>query len=140
MGKGQSNTARTDRGTFPDIGALDVCLKVKDIDASVEFYGKLGFRQAEGERDKGWSVQERNGVRIGLFRDHIKENILNFRGGDVGKIVRELEKRGLKPYDVRLLNEQGIGNAHVKDPDGNVIFFDTTPEERSRRKDLMARP
>jgi bleomycin resistance family protein len=139
LSKVPTTTARTDRGTFPDIGALDVCLKVKDLEASVEFYGHLGFREAEGERDKGWSVQERNGVRIGLFRDHIEANTLNFRGGDVGEIVRELERRGLKPYRVRLLNEKGIGNAHLKDPDGNLIFFDSTPDERNRRKAQMAR-
>jgi hypothetical protein len=139
LSKAQKKTEPTARGTFPDIGALDVCLKVRDLEASVEFYGQLGFRQAEGERAKGWSVQERNGARIGLFRDHIAANTLNFRGGDVGDIVRELERRGLKPYGVRLLNDEGIGNAHLKDPDGNLIFFDSTPEERSRRKARMAR-
>lgn len=116
-----------------------MCLKVKDIDASAEFYGHLGFRQAEGERSKGWSVQERHGVRIGLFRDHIDEPTLNFRGGDVGAIAKELERRGLKPFKVRLLDDQGVGNAYVRDPDGNLIFFDSTPEEIERRKKQMAR-
>jgi catechol 2,3-dioxygenase-like lactoylglutathione lyase family enzyme len=117
-----------------------VCLKVKDIEASVDFYGALGFRQAEGERAKGWSVQERHGVLIGLFlEDHIKENILNFRGGDVGAISKELEKRGLKPYKVRLLDDKGVGNAWVDDPDGNKIFFDSGPEEIQRRKAQMKR-
>jgi catechol 2,3-dioxygenase-like lactoylglutathione lyase family enzyme len=139
VNKAPSKKERTERGAFPDLGALDVCLKVKDLGVSVEFYGNLGFRQAEGERSKGWSVQERNGVRIGLFAGFIESNTLNFRGGDVGEIVRELERRGMKPYGVRLLNEKGIGNAHLKDPDGNLIFFDSTPEERDRRKAQMAR-
>jgi catechol 2,3-dioxygenase-like lactoylglutathione lyase family enzyme len=139
LSKNSSNLKRASREPFPDLGGLDVCLKVKDIDASVNFYGQLGFRQTEGEQSKGWSVQERNGVRVGLFRDHIKENTLNFRGGDIGAIAKELEKRGLKPYDVRVLNDKGVGNAYVKDPDGNVIFFDSTPEELQRRKAQMAR-
>ena len=116
-----------------------MCLKVKDIEASVAFYNKLGFRQAEGERDKGWSVQERQGVRIGLFDHHIEKNTLNFRGGDVGEISKALEKQGLKPYKVRLLTDKGVGNAWVDDPDGNAIFFDSGPEEIERRKKQMAR-
>ena len=139
MSKAQSKTKGTPRGTFPDLGGLDVCLNVKAIAASVEFYGKLGFRQAEGEQAKGWSVQERNGVRIGLFKGFIEATTLNFRGGDVGAIVKEAEKRGLKPYDVRIIKEDGVGNAHLKDPDGTLIFFDTTPEERNRRKAQTAR-
>jgi catechol 2,3-dioxygenase-like lactoylglutathione lyase family enzyme len=127
------------RETFPDRGALDVCLKVKDIEASVKFYGKLGFRQAEGEPSKGWSVQERHGVRIGLFRDAIDKNILNFRGGNIAAIARDLEKQGLKPYKVRVLKSEGVGNVFVDDPDGNVIFFDSTPDELERRTKQMAR-
>jgi lactoylglutathione lyase len=121
------------RGSFPDLGALDVCLNVKDLRASIEFYERLGFREVEGEPAKGWSVHARDRVRIGLFHGFIPKNTLNFRGGDIGKIVEGLKRRGLKPYDIRLLGKDGTGNAMLKDPDGNPIFFDSTPKERRAR-------
>lgn len=128
---GKANASK--RGPFPDLGALDVCLNVKDLQASVAFYRKLGFREVEGEPDKGWAVHARDGVRIGLFHGFIPKNTLNFRGGDIGKIVEGLKRRGLKPYDVRVIGADGSGNAMLKDPDGNPIFFDTTSAERKAR-------
>ena len=121
------------RAAFPDLGALDVCLNVKHLKTSIDFYTRLGFEKAEGEPSKGWAVLARDGVRIGLFRGFIPKNTLNFRGGDIGKIVGALKRRGLKPYDIRLRGADGVGNAMLKDPDGNPIFFDTTPEERKAR-------
>jgi catechol 2,3-dioxygenase-like lactoylglutathione lyase family enzyme len=46
---------------------MDVCLRVEDLARSAAFYRKLGFGKVEGEPAEGWSVVERDGVRIGLF-------------------------------------------------------------------------
>jgi len=127
------------RHSFPDLGVLDVCLDVRSFKRSYEFYRTLGFRVVEGQREKGWSVLARGNTRIGIYDNAIKENVLNFRGGDVHKIVASLKANGLRPYKVKLLEREGTGNALVKDPDGNVIFFDTTPAERGRRKAALRR-
>lgn len=119
---------------FPDLGRLDVGLNVKDVRRSAAFYEKLGFREAEGNRKEGWTVLVRGDARVGLFHGFIKGNMLNFRGGDVKKIVRGLNARRLKATDVRIVGDAGAGRATLKDPDGNVIFFDSTLAELDRRK------
>ncbi len=122
------------KGRVPDLGALDICLNVKSVKRSMDFYRSLGFRWIGGVTRKGWAILERDGVRIGLFHGYIKKNLLNFRGGDVHAIVAALRGAGLKPTTVKLLKSPGSGRAILKDPDGNVIFFDTTPKERKARK------
>jgi catechol 2,3-dioxygenase-like lactoylglutathione lyase family enzyme len=108
-------------------------LPVKNLARSAAFYEKLGFRQAEGKPSEGWAVLGRDGVRMGLFRGYIKKNTLNFRGGNIRQIVRALEARHLRPTHVRFVGESGAGNASLKDPDGNLLFFDSTPSELRRR-------
>lgn len=128
------------RAKFPDLGALDVCLDVKSVRRSAVFYEKLGFAEVEGDGRKSWAVVVRGETRIGLFQGHIESNLLNFRGGDVEKIVAALRRRGLSPFRVRRVGGNGSGSALLKDPDGNVIFFDTTPSERNARKRAARRP
>ncbi|HKZ60517.1 MAG TPA: VOC family protein [Candidatus Thermoplasmatota archaeon] len=130
--------AKGPRG-FPDLGRLDICLDVTSLARSAAFYEALGFREVEGNRSEGWAVLARGGVRVGLFHGFIKSNVLNFRGGDVPAIVRALERAKVEPYEVKFVDRKGAGRASVRDPDGNVIFFDTTPKERAARKRLGKR-
>jgi catechol 2,3-dioxygenase-like lactoylglutathione lyase family enzyme len=125
--------------TFPDLGRLDICLDVTSLPRSAAFYEALGFREVEGKRREGWAVLERGGVRVGLFHGFIKSNVLNFRGGDVPAIVRALERARMEPYEVKFVDRKGAGRASIRDPDGNVIFFDTTPRERTARKKARSR-
>ncbi len=117
-----------------DLGRVDMCLDVKSIARSRAFYRKLGFSQIGGKFDERWLIMRRGDFRLGLFQGYIDENVINFRGGHVGRIVKGLEERGLKPYRVRGLQPSGRGSALVDDPDGNIIFFDSSSHERAARK------
>jgi catechol 2,3-dioxygenase-like lactoylglutathione lyase family enzyme len=122
-----------------DLGRVDLCLSVKDIAASRAFYRALGFRQVGGKFEQKWLIMTRGNLRLGLYQGHIGQNVVNFRGGHVGRIVEGLRAQGLEPYDVRKLTPQGVGSASVKDPDGNVLFFDSSPHERAARRRARAR-
>ena len=122
-----------------DLGRVDMCLNVKDIARSQEFYQKLGFREVEGDPDKHWLVIEKGRFRVGLFQGFIPQNTINFRGGHIKKIVGGLQAAGLEPYDVHFADGDGTGNAMLKDPDGNAIFFDTTAKELQARKAALKR-
>jgi hypothetical protein len=65
-----------------------------------------------------------------LYAGHIDSNLLNFRGGDVFAIAAELKKRGLEFSQDAYREADGSMGAIMKDPDGNVIYFNTFPEEQ----------
>jgi len=119
-----------------DLGAFSVCLAVKDIHASKEFYEKLGFTQRSGDITKNWIVLKKGIVVIGLFQGILDKNVLTFSPGwdqdaqelkeftDVRDIQKEFKKQGLNL--IREANEETSGPEHfiLEDPDGNRIMFD----------------
>ena len=119
-----------------DLGAFSVCLAVKDIHASIEFYEKLGFTQRSGDISQNWVVLKNGNVVIGLFQGMFDKNIMTFSPGwdqdakelkeytDVRDIQKELKKKGIKLS--REANEETGGPDHfiLEDPDGNKIMFD----------------
>jgi len=119
-----------------DLGAFSVCLAVKDIHASKEFYEKLGFTQRSGDISPNWIVLKNGNVVIGLFQGMFDENIMTFSPGwdqdakelkeyvDVRDIQKEFKKKGVRLS--REANEETSGPEHfiLEDPDGNKIMFD----------------
>ena len=113
-----------------DLGEFYPCLKVADIEVSISFYEKLGFRVIEDYRTDGWvNIQHKRTV-ISLYQGHIKENLLNFRGGDVAAIAKAAEAAGLALSMPAEKHGDGSWSAELRDPDGNSIFLNTFPAER----------
>jgi catechol 2,3-dioxygenase-like lactoylglutathione lyase family enzyme len=124
------------KGAAMNLGAFSVSLAVKDIQASMEFYGKLGFTQFGGNPEENW-VMLRNGEHvIGLFQGMFEQNILTFNPGwdqnanDLESFtdVRDLQKE-LRDKDVSFLDQAdesttGPASFVVTDPDGNTILVD----------------
>jgi catechol 2,3-dioxygenase-like lactoylglutathione lyase family enzyme len=119
-----------------ELGAFSISLAVKDIQASRQFYEKLGFTRFMGEPAQHWVIMK-NGERIiGLFQGMFEKNILTFNPGwdqdarPVGSFtdVRDLQRR-LRAEGVRFVSEAdegttGPGSFMVVDPDGNTILVD----------------
>ena len=82
------------------LGAFSVSLNVKDIAASREFYGKLGFEAIGGDAEQGWLILRNGGCAIGLFKDMIERTTLTFNPGwdqdanpmDDFDVIRDLQK------------------------------------------------
>jgi len=115
-----------------DLGENYPCLAVADLGASIEFYEKLGFAIIEDHRDEKWCVLQHNNMALCLYQQHITENLINFRGGDVESIAAELEARGLTLEKPARLHPDGSWSAEIRDPDGNSIFFNSFPSEREQ--------
>lgn len=115
-----------------DLGENFPCLNVRDLEASIAFYRKLDFGMVEDHRDEGWAVMQHNNMVLCLYQGHIQRNLINFRGGDVQSIARELELRGLRLEKPAEKQADGSWSAEVVDPDGNHIFFNTFPDEREQ--------
>jgi catechol 2,3-dioxygenase-like lactoylglutathione lyase family enzyme len=119
-----------------ELGAFSISLAVKDIQASRQFYEKLGFARFMGDPAQNWLIMK-NGERIiGLFQGMFEKNILTFNPGwdqdarPVGAFtdVRDLQRR-LRAEGVEFVSEAdesttGPGSFMVVDPDGNTILVD----------------
>ena len=63
------------------LGAFSVSLAVKDLQASREFYEKLGFEAAGGDAAQNWLILRNETVTIGLFQGMFDRNVLTFNPG-----------------------------------------------------------
>lgn len=119
-----------------ELGAFSVSLAVKDLQASREFYEKLGFTSFAGDPSQNWLILKNGDCVIGLFQGMFDRNILTFNPGwdqaaqpvgtftDVRELQRRLRKGGV-PF-VSEADESTTGPASfvVVDPDGNPILVD----------------
>lgn len=118
------------------LGAFSVSLAVKDLQASQEFYAKLGFEKVGGNAEQNWLVLGNGNTKIGLFQGMFEANILTFNPGwganaeelesftDVRELQRGLAKDGVE-FKTKA-DEETTGPAHfvLVDPDGNEILVD----------------
>jgi predicted lactoylglutathione lyase len=51
-----------------ELGAFSISLTVKDIEASKNFYEKLGFRVMGGDQSQNWLILNNGDTVIGLFQ------------------------------------------------------------------------
>lgn len=118
------------------LGAFSISLNVKDIAASKEFYGKLGFEPFGGDEAQGWLMLRNGETVIGLFGGFLQADTLTFNPGwdqnaqDVDDFddVRVLQVK-LKAQGVEFISEadestSGPANFVIMDPDGNPILVD----------------
>jgi catechol 2,3-dioxygenase-like lactoylglutathione lyase family enzyme len=119
-----------------NLGAFSVSLAVKDIAASKDFYGKLGFTPFAGVESQNWLILKNGDHVIGLFQGMFERNILTFNPGwdmnarplDTFTDVRELQRR-LRSQGVTFVSEAdetttGPASFVTVDPDGNPVLVD----------------
>ena len=119
-----------------ELGAFSVSLAVENIEASREFYEKLGFEIFGGDASQNWLIMKNGDHAIGLFQGMFEKNTLTFNPGwdsnarqlDSFTDVRDLQ-RHLKAQGVKLISEAdesttGPASFIAVDPDGNPILID----------------
>ena len=119
-----------------ELGAFSISLAVKDIEASRDFYEKLGFSRFLGDPAQNWLIMKNGQTVIGLFQGMFEKNMLTFNPGwdssarqlDAFADVREIQRR-LRAQGVELITEadeasEGPASFMVMDPDGNPILVD----------------
>jgi lactoylglutathione lyase len=118
------------------IGAFSVSLAVKDIEASLAFYEKLGFRKFHGDAAQKWLILKNGDHVIGLFQGMFEKNMLTFNPGwnqdaqptgaftDVRETQRRLKAQGITFVTQADESTTGPASFMVLDPDGNPILFD----------------
>ena len=119
-----------------NLGAFSVSLSVKDLEASRDFYAKLGFAVAGGNAAQNWLILRNGDHVIGLFQGMFERNMLTFNPGwdqhcnetaayaDVRAIQEELKKSGLTLASEADATTRGPASLIVIDPDGNPVLID----------------
>jgi len=118
-----------------ELGAFSVSLAVKDLQASRQFYEKLGFTKFAGDA-RNWLILKNADHVIGLFQGMFETNILTFNPGwdsnaqplgtftDVRELQRRLRADGIQFATEADENGTGPASFMVLDPDGNPILVD----------------
>jgi len=122
-----------ERNTEP-LGRFEYCLAVEDINRSIEYYEKVGFELVDGNpKDEGWAIMKCGNGVVSLYQNSMGglsgKAVLNFRGGNIKKIVTNCKGLGLEVKKDFKAGPEGGGSATLLDPDGNEVFLDTAPDE-----------
>ena len=64
-----------------ELGNFSISLAVKDIQASKDFYEKLGFQVFMGDISQNWLIFKHGDHVIGLFQGMFEQNIMTFNPG-----------------------------------------------------------
>ena len=119
-----------------ELGAFSISLTVKDIQASKEFYEKLGFEFFGGDISQNWVILKNGDTVIGLFQGMFDKNMLTFNPGwdknaqavdaftDVRELQRQLKEQGVEFVSEADESTTGPASFMVLDPNGNPILFD----------------
>ena len=122
--------------TEMSLGNFSVSLAVRDLQASRDFYEKLGFRAIGGDPAQNWLILQNETATIGLFQGMFDRNTLTFNPGwnrnsetlpefdDVREIQRMLKDRGVALQAETDENASGPAHIVLIDPDGNPILID----------------
>ena len=121
-----------------NIGWHDICLKASNLEESKLFYQALGFDVTHDS--DSWVHLSNGNLEISLMT-FLEENWINFRGADVFAVYETLKEKGLTVEGApELYKEDAMGadGAHwnTRDPEGNVVYFDTTTAEASQAKQV----
>lgn len=118
------------------LGAFSISLSVKDLQASRDFYEKMGFQVFAGSMDNNYLIMKNGNALIGLFQGMFQGNILTFNPGwdenannltdfdDIREIQQQLKSKGLLLTSEADEKTTGPASITVSDPDGNIILID----------------
>ncbi len=126
----------TEKQNKMKLGAFSISLSVKDLQASKEFYEKLGFSVFAGSMEQNYLILKNGNALIGIFKGMFEGNILTFNPGwdenakniedfdDVRAIQKQLKKDNIPLISEADENTSGPASLMLKDPDGNIILLD----------------
>ena len=115
-----------------ELGRFSLSLAVKDMDASLDFYQKLGFEIVDGGHmrenfpdgeNSSWRILQHDSVIVGLFSGMFDHNIMTFNPTNIMDLQSKLKAAGVN-FVSEASDEDGKRFAVIHDPDGNEILLD----------------
>lgn len=132
----QPPDVQQDQAQNLSLGNFSVSLTVKNLQASKEFYEKLGFHVIGGSHEANYLIMQNDTSTIGLFQGMFDKNILTYNPGwdrsakalaqfeDVRDIQKRLKQNGIQPSVAADEATTGPASFVIVDPDGNPILID----------------
>ena len=108
------------------LGYFEFVLKIANLEASIDFYTKLGFTRI-GDRGPGTAVLSNGNCRLRLDQNLTSEHLFSFASGDITPAVERLRSVGLQFEQGPQTEADGSTTALLRDPDGNIISLVTPP-------------
>jgi catechol 2,3-dioxygenase-like lactoylglutathione lyase family enzyme len=102
------------------LGFFQLVLKVANLEASIDFYKKLGFTVV-GVRGTGTAVLTNGGCNLKLDQNLAADHTLSFSGGNINSLATQLQAAGIQLEESPRSEANGITSASLRDPDGNII-------------------
>jgi catechol 2,3-dioxygenase-like lactoylglutathione lyase family enzyme len=112
-----------------DLGWFEVALNVQDIERSLAFYRKLGFRLVDGAAESRFATLQNGDCRLSLYQGFLDppQTQLIFWQGDVRAIAEDLTGKDLAFDRPPATHDDGGTGALLRDPDGHPIYFVNMP-------------
>ena len=128
---GQATTSESKKAEQAlEMGKFSMSLAVKDIQASVDFYQKLGFEMLEGAGgiEQHWVIMINGDTELGLFQGMFPNNTLTFTPKEARTIYQSTQAAGIEAvYSMGMDTNEGPCSFSILDPDGNSILIDQHP-------------
>lgn len=109
-----------------ELGQHHIALNVKNLQASKQFYLKLGFVVDErfSNPKQKWMIMRNGTLIVGLYEGIIPRNTLTFTPENIFELQKHLKKSDV-PFVLEVKKDtQGAKHFLLVDPDGNPLFFE----------------
>ena len=109
-----------------ELGQHHIALNVKNLQASKDFYLRLGFIVDErfSNPQQKWLIMRNGTLIIGLYEGIIPRNTLTFTPVNIFELQNNLKQKGVPFVLEAKENEKGRTHFLLVDPDGNPLFFE----------------
>jgi catechol 2,3-dioxygenase-like lactoylglutathione lyase family enzyme len=109
-----------------ELGQHHIALNVKNLQASKEFYLKMGFEvdQRFSNIERKYLIMRNAELIIGLYEGIIPRNTLTFSSDNIHILQKHLKQNGVPFVLEAKEGTQGAAHFLIVDPDGNPLFFE----------------
>lgn len=108
------------------LGFFQLALRVANLEASIDFYTKLGFTPVR-EHGSRSAVLTNGSCNLRLDQNLPADQILTFRSANITPTVSRLQSTGVEFEQSPETRPDGSTTALLRDPDGNIIFLSSPP-------------
>jgi len=114
------------RASASTLGFFQLALRVANLEASIDFYTKLGFTMVRELASRS-AVLTNGSCNLRLDQNLEADLLLSFLSPDITPIISRLQSTGVEFEQLAHITADGQTKAVMRDPDGYIISFSGRP-------------